>query len=235
MAARRIVPGLYALRLGMVNAFLLETDDSLALIDTGYAASAEAILGGVRQIGRQAQDLRHILVTHCHPDHAGSLAALKQKTGATAYMHPADAAMVRAGETRRPMSAGPGILNALVFQILVRTAPRSIEAAEIEWEVDDGDELAIAGGMRAIHVPGHCAGQLAFLWPRHGGVLFAADACANPFRLSLSPAYEDLAEGRRSLAKLAALEFEVACFGHGRPILRGAAQKFRAKWAREAF
>ena len=230
MAASLIVPGLYGLRLGMVNVFLLETDDGLALIDTGYATSAEAILSAVRQIGRQPQDLRHILVTHCHPDHAGSLAALKHQTGATAYMHPEDAAMVRAGKTLRPLSAGPGVFNALVFQILIRTAAESIEAAAIEHELADGDELPIAGGMRAIHVPGHCAGQLAFLWSRHGGVLFAADACANVFGLGLSPAYEDLSEGRRSLKKLAALEFEVASFGHGRAIKRNAAQKFRRMW-----
>src|SRR5207302_1553049 len=74
-----------------------------------------------------------------------------------------------------------------------------------------------------------CAGQLAFLWPEHGGVLLAADAAASVFGLSLSPMYEDLDEGRRSLAKLASLDFEVACFGHGRPIAGGAAGRFRCQ------
>jgi glyoxylase-like metal-dependent hydrolase (beta-lactamase superfamily II) len=177
--------------------------------------------------------VRNILVTHCHPDHAGSLAALKRATGAAAFMHLDDAAMVRAGSTMRPMWAAPGGFNALISQMLVRTAPRSIEPAEVEHELADGAELRGAGGIRAIHVPGHCAGQMAFLWQRHGGVLFAADSCANVLRLALSPAYEDLAAARRSLEKLSSLDFEIACFGHGRPIRSGAARRFREKWGHD--
>ena len=71
---------------------------------------------------------------------------------------------------------------------------------------------------------------MAFLWPEHGGVLIAADAAANVFGLGLSPVYEDLDEGRRSLGKLAGLDFEVACFGHGKPIPSGASRRFAQKW-----
>ena len=52
----------------------------------------------------------------------------------------------------------------------------------------------------------------------------------NVFGLGMSPVYEDLAEGRRSLAKLAGLDFEVAVFGHGKPIVGGAADRFRRKF-----
>lgn len=103
-----------------------------------------------------------------------------------------------------------------------------MEPLEIEEEVEDGDE--VAGDLRVIHVPGHAAGQLAFLWPQQGGVIFAADAAANVLGLGYAPVYENLDEGRRSLARLAGLEFEVACFGHGSAIVGGAAQRFRQKW-----
>ena len=73
-------------------------------------------------------------------------------------------------------------------------------------------------------------GQLAFLWPEHGGVLIAADAAAHVVGLTLSPMYEDVDEGRRSLSKLAGLEFEVACFGHGKPIKSGASRRFGQNW-----
>ena len=88
----------------------------------------------------------------------------------------------------------------------------------------------MAGGLNAIHVPGHCAGQMAFLCRQHGGVLIAADACSNIPRLGLSLGYEDLEEGRRSLRQLSALDFQGACFGHGKPILKDAALKFRRLW-----
>jgi len=76
------------------------------------------------------------------------------------------------------------------------------------------------------------AAQVAFLWPEQGGVLFAADAAANMLGLGYAPIYEDLEEGRASLAKLASLEFEVACFGHDRAIVAAAARRFRQKWGR---
>jgi len=80
-----------------------------------------------------------------------------------------------------------------------------------------------------IHTPGHCAGQVAFLWPREGGVLFVGDAAANTLGLRLSISYEDLALGKRMLAKLAALPFSVALFGHGRTIASGGCGEVRAE------
>ena len=229
MAAKQVVPGVYAIPLGVVNAFLIETDH-LTLIDTGLPGSAEKILESVRSLGKRPADVRHILVTHCHADHSGSLAALKQATRAPAYMHPADATMVRAGKSGRRMTPAPGLINGLVFRKFMTGSPRSIAPAEIEHDVGSGEVLPAAGGIRAFHTPGHCAGHLVFLWPRHGGVLFAGDVAANILRLGLSPGYEDLAEGKRSLARVAALDFAVACFGHGGAISRTASKRFQQKW-----
>jgi glyoxylase-like metal-dependent hydrolase (beta-lactamase superfamily II) len=230
MPATAIVPGLWEVSLGFVNAFILDADHGLAVIDTGVAGSAGKILEAVREIGREPSDVRRILVTHCHIDHAGSLAELKRQTGAAVTMHPVDAEMVRAGKAVRPLKPAPGLINAFVCRFLIPSTPTEVEATEVEHEVGDGETLPLAGGLQAIHVPGHCAGQLAFLWPEHGGVLIAADAVANVFGLALSPLYEDLAEGKRSAEKLAALDFRAACFGHGKPIKRGAAALFRKKW-----
>ncbi len=229
MALRQVVPGVFAIPLGFVNVFVIETDH-LTLIDTGIPGSAERILEAARSLGRWRAGIRHILVTHCHRDHAGSLAKLKQATGAPAYMHRADAALVRTGRAMRSFNPAPGLLNRVLFRIFVPRGPVGIEPAEIDHDVQDGEDLPAAGGIRAIHVPGHCAGQLVFLWPKHGGVLFAADAAANVMGLGLSVGYEDLEMGKRSLAKIARLNFEVACFGHGRSIRRGASAQFRRKW-----
>lgn len=223
------MPNVYSVSLGSVNAFLIDTD-GLTLIDTGTEGSADAILDAIREIGRRPEDLDCILVTHCHADHAGSLAELKRATGVEAHMHPLDAAMVREGKALRPLQPSPGLAKWLIFQIFIRPASATIQPAKIEHEVNDGDEIPVAGRMRAIHTPGHCAGQLSFLWPQEGGVLFAADACSNIPRLGLALGYEDLEEGRRSLRKLAQLDFEVACFGHGGAITRGASRRFRKKW-----
>jgi glyoxylase-like metal-dependent hydrolase (beta-lactamase superfamily II) len=223
----RVVPGLYRVTpIPGVNVYLLEAD-GLTLIDTAVPGSAPRILAAVERIGRRPSDIRRIVVTHCHPDHYGSLAALKRETGAPAIMHPVDAAEVRRGTTGRAMSfRGPFRVFNRVFQ-----RPPQLEPAEVEQEVGDGQELP--GGLRAIHVPGHCDGQIALHWPERG-ILVAADTAWTVTGLTMLPFYVDVEEGRRSLAKLAALDFEVACFGHGRPIRSGASARIRQKWAARA-
>jgi glyoxylase-like metal-dependent hydrolase (beta-lactamase superfamily II) len=224
-APTQVVQGLWQVGLGPVNAFLMG-DGELTLIDTGMPSSEKKIVVAIESIGRKITDLKHIIVTHCHADHSGSVAALKRMSGARVYMHPVDAAMVRKGEAARPMSPAPGLLRGLMYRLFIPKKPMPIEACAIDQEITDGTELPIAGGLKAIHIPGQCAGQVALLWPRRR-LLFAADACANSPNFGYALCYEDLEEGKRSLRKLAALDFDAAVFGHGGPIKTGAAQKFR--------
>ena len=228
MAANLIVEGLWQISLGAVNAFLIDNGE-LTLIDSGLPESAGKIVQALESVGRRPADIRHIIVTHCHPDHAGSLAAIKRLTSAPVYMHAADAAMVRKGEGKRPMTAAPGLLRPIMYNLFVGRSSGKIEPCAIDYEIKDGTELPIAGGLRAVHAPGHCAGQLVLLWtPRR--VLFVADAASNMPNFGLSLGYENLAEGLRSLAKIAALDFDIACFGHGSAITRHASAKFKEKW-----
>jgi glyoxylase-like metal-dependent hydrolase (beta-lactamase superfamily II) len=228
MSVKPVVPGLWQVAIQYVNAFILDGGDGLTVIDAGMPDGDATILEAIRSIGRQPSDVARILATHCHSDHVGGLAALKRATSAPAFMHPVDAAMTREGRAMRPLTPAPGLVNRLICRFLLPAAPTEVEPTEIEREVSDGETLP--GGLRAIHVPGHCAGQLAFLWPERGGVLIAADAAANAFGLAASPMYEDFDEGRRSLARLSALDFEVAVFGHGKLIPSGASAAFARKW-----
>jgi glyoxylase-like metal-dependent hydrolase (beta-lactamase superfamily II) len=228
MAAKPIVEGLWQLNLGFVNGFLIDSGE-LTLIDTGFPHSAGKIVRALESLGRKPTDIRHIIVTHCHPDHAGSLAEIKRLTNAPIYMHAADAAMVRKGEGRRPMTASPGLVRSLMYNLFVVPTSGKIEPCAADYEISDGSELPIAGGLRALHTPGHCAGHLAFLW-RSRRVMFVADAASSMPNFGLSLCYEDLTEGLRSLAKIAALDFDVACFGHGSAITHEASAKFKHKW-----
>jgi glyoxylase-like metal-dependent hydrolase (beta-lactamase superfamily II) len=229
MANTQVVEGLWQIALGPVNAFLID-DGDLTLIDTGLPKSEDKIVVAIESTGKKVTDLKHIIVTHCHPDHAGSVAALKRMSGARVYMHPLDAAMVRKGEAARPMTPSPGLLRGLMYRLFIPTKPTPIEPFAVDQEINDGTELPIAGGLKAIHIPGQCAGQVALLWPRRR-LLFAADACANMPTFGYALCYENLEEGKKSLRKLAALDFDAAVFGHGRPIKSGAAQKFRQTFA----
>jgi glyoxylase-like metal-dependent hydrolase (beta-lactamase superfamily II) len=230
---QEIAPGVHQVSLGVVNAYLVDGAE-VTLIDTGTAADTEKVLLAARELGRWPSEIRHILVTHCHPDHCGGLAVLKRLTGAAVYMHPLAASVVRGDEPGRPLRASPGLINRLLLKVFVPCPPWKIPPALAEHEILDGDIIPIAEGIRAIHVPGHSAGQMAFHIMRGGGVLLAADTAANMLGLDLMPGYEDLTIGRRSLTKLSGFRFEVAGFGHGAPILRGAEARFRDKWGRGA-
>lgn len=231
MATVEVVPGVHQIGLGIVNVFLVENGGRLTLVDTGMPGSQEKILAGIREIGREVGDVERIIVTHLHGDHSGSLAPLKAATGAPAAMHALDARMVARGEGMRPARPGPGVVNRLLVRMMgLRRGSDAVAPAEIEQELHDG-EILEPEGLQVVYAPGHSLGQVALLLPGvQGGVLFAADAATNIFRLGYAPIYEDLDQGKETLRKLARLEFEVACFGHGGPIRLGAARQFRKRW-----
>jgi glyoxylase-like metal-dependent hydrolase (beta-lactamase superfamily II) len=229
MGIRPILDGLYIIP-GLVNIYLLDTPDGCVAVDTGFPGSLKKILDGMHSIGKRPTDLRHILLTHGHPDHIGGAAALKRATGATVYAHAADARIIEAGTGFRPVFPSPGLRNRLVFELILKRV-KKVEPTKVDVLIDEGKNLEFAGDLMPIHIPGHCFGQLAFLWARNGGVLFTADACINRGgRMQLTAATEDIEEARRSLAKLAGYQFEIACFGHGPPITENANSDFRRKW-----
>lgn len=200
MQIHQVTPSVYQVSLGVVNAFLINREE-LILVDTGSEGSTPQLIKAIEKIGRVPGDIRHILVTHCHADHAGGLAAIQKTCNATTYMHPADATLVQEGKVLRSLAPAPGLLNKLLFKAFIAKSPAQIIPASIDQEVADGETLDVAGGIRTIHTPGHCAGQLAFFWPQEGGVLFAADTASNVGWLQPSIAYEDYQIGLRDCLK----------------------------------
>ncbi len=228
MQPKSILPDLYMLP-GLVNVYLLAEPDGYALIDTGFPKSAEKILKGIQTLGIAPSQIRHIVLTHGHPDHIGSAAALKKATGAEVYAHVDEAPIIQSGTGFRKAVAAPGFRNRIMFAILSRTL-KAVEPTTVDHLIADGDTFPFDRDLRAIHIPGHCAGQIALLWNRDGGVLFTADACINRGGMKITAAIEDLEQTRRSLAKLAGMTFKYACFGHGAPILVDADKAFRETW-----
>ncbi len=76
MAIVQLTPRLWQLKLNLVNCYLLETEDGLLLIDTGYPNSADKLFAAVRESGHDPALIRHLLLTHCHIDHGGSAAVV---------------------------------------------------------------------------------------------------------------------------------------------------------------
>jgi glyoxylase-like metal-dependent hydrolase (beta-lactamase superfamily II) len=143
-------------------------------------------------------------------------------------MHPLDIPVAECGGPFRPMSPAPGLLRQIMSRLFYDHNER-VAPVVIDQPLSDGEILPIAGGVEIIHVPGHCAGQVAMMW-RPGRMLFAADVCMNVMGLGDPVGFESLQDGRASQRKLGSLSFDAAGFGHGAPIAKDASTLFRNKW-----
>jgi glyoxylase-like metal-dependent hydrolase (beta-lactamase superfamily II) len=88
MAVKRAIKGAHVARMGKANAFLIEGDDRLTLIDAGYSGKEAAVFGAIRGLGRSPGQFKHLIFTHGQPDHIGSASAIVRETGARTCMHP---------------------------------------------------------------------------------------------------------------------------------------------------
>jgi glyoxylase-like metal-dependent hydrolase (beta-lactamase superfamily II) len=231
VSVKQLLPGLWKVFFPSlsVHAFLLSAGDGVTVIDTGRADDGKRLRKALAKVGLEAGDVRRVLVTHYHSDHVGNLAALVGSSSeAKVYGHAADAGVVREGGEAPKLTPTPGMGK--VFSLVIGPfIPKTSDAAPVHVEVTDGDEIPGSGGLRVIHTPGHTPGHVSFLWPEHGGVLFVGDLYENDLgSLSDAIGHEDIAESHRSLRKVADMGgFDVAVFGHGRPIVGGATEKTR--------
>ncbi|MCB0597787.1 MAG: MBL fold metallo-hydrolase [Lewinellaceae bacterium] len=227
---QEILKNIHLIKLGAVNAYLID-HGGLTLIDTGYPGSEKKIFGYLNKIGRRPEQIEQVIVTHLHTDHSGSLAAIQAATGTRVLMHPADAAMVMEGRSfREQVEIAPGFVNKIVYNLMIKNVPRTIEPVKADAFLEDGQVLPVGEGLKVIHAPGHAEGQVALLYQDPASILFAADTCGSMMGLALAPFYENLQQGRESLGRLGAIEFEAATFGHGKPIMKDAAHRFRKKF-----
>ena len=218
--------------MGMANAFLVEGDGGLALIDAGFAHKEASVFEAIQALGRSPRDLKHLIFTHGHPDHIGSAAAIVRETGARTYMHPLDIPMAETGGPFRPLTPAPGLLRRVLCKLFFDPNERVAPVA-IDQHLSEGEMLDVAGGFKVIHLPGHCAGQVALVW-QNGRMLFAGDVAANILGLGDPLGFENFEEGRASQRKLASLSFDAAGFGHGKPISRDASMLFRNQWGEKS-
>jgi len=194
------------------NVFLL-IDDDLTMVDTGFKGRYKQILKQVRKLGYTPSDIARIIITHHHADHIGSLAKLKEITGAAVMAHPADAPYI---DGRFPQPIEPQWLRKAPTPL---RQPWITTPVAVDILVNEGDELPILGGIKILHTTGHTPGSIClFLWEER--LVIVGDVLANRFRLGLpAKAYTvDIAQEVNSIKRVASLDFDIICFGHGSQI-----------------
>jgi glyoxylase-like metal-dependent hydrolase (beta-lactamase superfamily II) len=197
----QLMPRLYFIRLPVGHAYLWHDPGGLTLIDTGLPGSAPRIARGIRQAGYQPADLRRLVLTH----HA-------------------DAPFIHARAAGPPLDLA-GWEQPLYDRVMSRLPPQPPVPPRIDRELGDGDEP----GFGDVAVPGHTPGSIALWLPRHR-VLFAGDAAARGPDGTVTCGVFNVSrtQAAASFRRLAGLSAELACFGHGEPLTRGATAALRA-------
>ncbi len=93
----RLIGNIYYVGASGVTAFLVATPQGHIIVDGGFAETAPMILKNIRTLGFKPEDVKFIVFSHAHVDHAGGLAELKRATGAKLISSLRDAEMLRSG------------------------------------------------------------------------------------------------------------------------------------------
>jgi len=203
----RIIGAIYYVGVANVSSFLIATPQGHILLDGGFAETAPLIRANVAKLGFRIEDVKVLLSSHAHADHAGGLAELKRATGARLYVGAADVALLAAG--------GKGDFrwgDSMLFPPVVA-----------DVAVEDGATVELGGvTLVAHHTPGHTRGNLTWTTRVEDGgrmldVVFAGSVTAPGYKLvGAGQSYPGIdADFARSFAMLKTLPCDVFLTLHG--------------------
>jgi glyoxylase-like metal-dependent hydrolase (beta-lactamase superfamily II) len=147
----------------------------VVLLDTGLVGEPWLIRRRLRQLGLAPSDVKAILLTHGHLDHAGNLAWAKEWSGAPIYAHSAEQTHIDGTFPYAGVNRWCGRLERAGRLVL-----RAGRAVKIDRFIADGEELPFWGGLSVVHLPGHTLGHCGFYSAKRG-VLFSGDLFASYF------------------------------------------------------
>lgn len=189
-----------------LSSILITSNDGLVLIDGGLPQSAPAIAENLSTLGFRLEDVRFILLSHAHFDHAGGIAALARASGAQVVAGaPAAAALEKGGLLPDDPQVGFG--------------PESTRFPAVDdvRAVEDGEVVRLGSlEITAHRTPGHTPGGTSWTWRSCEG-----DRC-------LDVVYAD------SLTAVSAPGFRFSGSGSGLDSERGIEATFRASIAKIA-
>ena len=211
------------------NAYLVTNGRKAILIDCGMKKKEKKIIAALEKLQLSPQDIQLIILTHTHYDHAGSIKALQQITGAKILVHKAEAACLAQGHCAFPKGTMwfPKIMSAIgraLNKWVGRYAPVVPDIAISKRF--DLKPFGIDGYV--LPTPGHTAGSLSVVIEKDHAVV--GDTLFNIFRHSVFPAY---ANDQKSLLKSWKALLDIGCEhfypGHGKPFTRERLQKTYAE------
>lgn len=203
-----------------VNAYIIERDEDLILIDTGMNRKANKILKYAKT-ELENKKIAKILLSHHHLDHTRGAHYIQKHFHPRIFSSEQDLAYIVGGK-KAPMPKSI-FLKPLFFVIYPFIKAKTITQVEM---IKDGDEI---DNVKIHHLPGHTLGSLGFSMEQ---AMFSADAAVtnnagDEVKLGPKTVTESMAQAKNSLKKLAELTFDLILPGHGTPILEDASMRVK--------
>lgn len=193
-----------------LNTAVIDTGAGLIVIDAGLPQFEPQLKAQIRSLGHKPSDVRYILVTEAHFDHAGGVAALARDSGATVIASPYTVAALRKGQT--------GAEDPQNGDLKPFPAPTRLRAIRDGGQIKLGDTV-----ITARFTPGHTAGSTSWTWqscaPKTGcrAMVFMASlsaAAAYTYRFSAPEHASVVASFRQSFAKARTFPCDYLITGH---------------------
>jgi metallo-beta-lactamase class B len=208
MAPFRISDDIYYVGAHDVTSFLIVTDKGLILTDGGFPETAPQIEANIATLGFDIHDVKILLNSHAHFDHAGGLAELKAASHATFYASGPDTPVLESGGARNFVDFGPISLYPPI---------------KVDRTIHDGEKIALGHTVLTMHItPGHTRGCTSWSMtttvkrvPEH--VLFVCSLTVLPsYRLVNQPSYPGIANDfAMSFRTLRAQPCDIFIASHG--------------------
>jgi metallo-beta-lactamase class B len=188
-----------------LSAVLIKTPQGAVLIDGGLPQAGDVLLKRMRELGVQPGDLKLILNSHAHIDHAGPLAQIKRATGAKLVLSAESAVLLARGDSD-DLQFGEGF---------------TFPPANADRIVMDGEVVEL-GGMRftAHFTPGHTPGSTSWTWDDTSAgklvhIAYVDSLSAPGYQLIDNPRYPRIVEDyRRAFATVRALPCDLLLTPH---------------------
>ena len=202
----RIVSNIYYVGANEVTSFLIVTPKGDVLLDGGFPESAPLIRDNIRKLGFKLADVKYLLNSQAHSDHAGGLAELKRLTGAQLVTSHADGELIARGGH-----------NDFAWGDTMTFPP-----VESDRFIDDGGTVELGGSVMTAHItPGHTKGcttwttQVEEAGKRHD-VVFVCSTTVPGYKLVNNPNYPNIVQDyRATFATLRNLPCDVMLGSHG--------------------
>src|SRR5215212_5437099 len=189
---RGAVPDIHRIEDASVNWYLVEAESGLTIVDAGVPRSWDSLRRVLEVIGRQASEVRALVLTHAHFDHIGMAERARTELGVPVYVHENDVTLAHKPlqytherARSRYLLTKPKALPHIAGFLATRAFwPPPLREAQ---SFADG-ELDVPGSPRVVFTPGHTLGHCALHFPDRDAVI-AGDAVVtfDPYRAAKGP------------------------------------------------